>query len=120
MKAMIRTFLTTSLIALSLTAGAADWGVKSVERSLETNTRLLQIPDSASGELGVQQCDTCPRIALQLTTNTQFFVGQDSVTLSELRQFAFSGSNGHFAMVFYELNTPTVLRVVVTGQLPKP
>jgi hypothetical protein len=120
MRNKIRIFVLGAALAMSAAAAAADWNVKSVERSLETNTANLQLPDSTSGELGIVQCDTCRRIALRFTEHTQITVGKASVTLAELKEFLSTAGHEHFAMVFYGLKDTDVLRLAVKGELNRP
>jgi hypothetical protein len=116
MRNAIRTIFLSLALATSTAAVAADWSVKSVERSLETNTANLQLPDSMSGELGIVQCDSCRRIALRFTERTQLTIGKASVTLAELKEFLNTAGHDHFTMVFYNLKDTDVLRVTVTGE----
>jgi cytochrome c peroxidase len=120
MKQWKGSFLLAASVAVSVAAGAADWGAKSTQRSLETSTYNLQLPDSMSGELGIQQCSSCKRISLHFTDRTELLVGTDKVTLRELKDFVRSAGGTLFTMVFYDLKEPTVLRVAVSGHLARP
>jgi hypothetical protein len=105
-----------ALLASAGVACAADWGVKSTERSIETNTANLQLPYSAPGELGIVQCDTCKRISLHVTGDTQILIGKSQVSLADLREFLNSAGREHFAMVFYGLKDTNVIRLTVSGE----
>ena len=117
MKTSIRALFFSAAIATSLAASAANWNVKSTERSLETDTLNLQLPDNMTGELGVQQCDSCARVALRFSESTELRVGKSPVTLAELKQFLNTAGHSHFAMLYFDLKEPIVLRLVVTGEI---
>ena len=85
----------------------------SSERPIETTTLGLPLPRVAPGSMTINPCEQlCPPVTLQITAASQFFVGNRPVAFADLRALALSSSAN--AVVFYDVKTNAVTRIVVT------
>ena len=81
--------------------------------AIETTTVGLPLPRVAPGSMTISPCEqSCPPVTLEITTASQFFVGTKPVSFTDLRTLALSSSAN--AVVFYDLKTKAVTRIVVT------
>jgi hypothetical protein len=118
MRQSIQLLFATLILGFGVHAQSSDWRVKSVERSFETDSDKMLLPSRVPGGLDLHQCNDCASRTLQVTNETQFFVGTEAVALQELKAFVADGHT-HFAMVYIALKEPKVLRVVVSGEFKR-
>jgi len=112
--------LTLALLAAAVPTLSADGparshGARSTERTLESSTAAISLPSVVPGPMFVQDCATCPRQELRVTSRTSFRVGSTTVSLAELAAFARAGGP-YFTMIHYGLTSPEVRLVQVSGQ----
>ena len=93
------------LAANPVPADVAEWG-------LETDTIVTILPSVAPSSMVARACIECKEVSLQVSAQTQFYAGQDLVSLKELRRAA---QSKHFMMVFYKPATRVVTRIVIHG-----
>ena len=113
-KATIALLLSAGLLANAFAADESERPrTYSTERPIETTTVGLPLPRVAPGSMTISPCEqSCPPVTLEITTASQFFVGTKPVSFTDLRTLALSSSAN--AVVFYDLKTKAVTRIVVT------
>lgn len=111
---MFSKLLTATLCAVIATSAMA---ARSLERAMETSTEAVSLPTHAPATIDARGCLACPSMRMEVPASARFYVGQEEVTLKQLREFALGK---RFDMViFYELEAPVVRRIVVSATLPK-
>lgn len=113
-KATFALLLSTGLLASAFAAEESDPPrTYSTERPIETTTVGLPLPRVAPGSMTISPCEqNCPAVTLEITAASQFFVGRKPVSFADLRALALSSSSN--AVVFYDVKTNAVTRIVVT------
>lgn len=113
-KATITLLLAAGLMANAFAADDSDAPrTRSSERPIETTTVGLPLPRSTPGSMTISPCeDSCLAVTLEITASSQFFVGRKAVSFADLRAVAISSSAN--AVVFYDIKTNAVTRIVVT------
>lgn len=113
-KATFALLLSAGLLANAFAAEDSDPPrTYSTERPIETTTVGLPLPRVAPGSMTISPCEqACPAVTLEITAASQFFVGRRPVSFTDLRALALSSSAN--AVVFYDLKTNAVTRIVVT------
>jgi hypothetical protein len=86
-------------------ADVGEWG-------LETDTIITMLPSVAPSSMVARACLQCKEVSLQVSAATQFYAGQDPISLNELKRAA---QSRHFMMVFYKPATRVVTRIVIHG-----
>jgi hypothetical protein len=110
---MFRSLVLGLALSLPLVAAATE---KTLERAFETSTEMFSLPESLPGSIDARDCLSCKSLHLEVPATAKFFVGEDEVTLTELRDFA-RGKQANM-VVLYEIDKPVVRRIIVSGQLP--
>jgi hypothetical protein len=73
----------------------------------------LPLPRVAPGSMTLSPCeDSCPSVTVDITPESRFFIGRKAVSFADLRALAISSSAN--AVVFYDVKTNAVTRIVVT------
>ena len=113
-KATFALLLSAGLMANAFAADDSDPPrTYSSERPIETTTVGLPLPRVAPGSMTISPCEVgCSAITLEITTASQFFVGHKPLSFADLRALALSSSAN--AVVFYDIKTNAVTRIVVT------
>lgn len=113
-KATFALLLTAGLLANAFAAEESDPPrTYSTERPIETTTLGLPLPHVAPGSMTISPCEQlCPAITLEITAASQFFVGNKPVAFADLRARALTSTAN--AVVFYDIKTNAVTRIVVT------
>lgn len=75
-----------AIAATAIPAGSA-FAAKYIEASFETSTRLVPVPVTRSDTLLLANCKTCDKVSVRVTPATKFFIGDEEVTLPELREY---------------------------------
>lgn len=99
-------------------ANLASAGPRSLERAMETSTDAVILPTSVPAYIDARGCMQCRAVSMEVPAGVRFFVGRDEVTLAELRKYVLGKSRD--MVIFYELDSNVVKRIVVSGVLPKP
>jgi hypothetical protein len=107
--------------ALLIAAGsaAAQRTIEYVEGAYELALREVDLPPNVVGALTFKTCDSCMRISLSTTADTQYsFVdgraltfADFSATVTRIRQTAAASRTG--VNLFYDLATKQVTRVIL-------
>lgn len=113
-KATFALLLSAGLMANAFAADDSDPPrTYSSERPIETTTVGLPLPRVAPGSMTISPCEVgCSAITLEITTASRFFVGHKPLSFADLRALALSSSAN--AVVFYDIKTNAVTRIVVT------
>lgn len=112
-KATFALLLCAGLLANAFAAESDPPRTYSTERAIETTTVGLPLPRVAPGPMTINPCEhSCPAVTLEVTAASQFFVGNRPVAFADLRALALSSSAN--AVVFYDVRTNAVTRIVVT------
>lgn len=113
-KATFALLLCAGLMANAFAADESDSPrTYSSERPIETTTLGLPLPRVAPGSMTLSPCElSCPSVTLEITTDSQFFVGRRPVSFADLHALVLS-TNAN-AVVFYDTKTNAVTRIVVT------
>lgn len=101
--------LIASLLLSSAPVFAAS--MLGLEWDVETDTATTTLPVVVPSTMLARTCPTCKSVQLQVSADTQFFIGKQTVSLQELRKAAAQGRQ--FMMVFYKRETPVVTRIVI-------
>ncbi|HKS55310.1 MAG TPA: hypothetical protein VJS12_08505 [Steroidobacteraceae bacterium] len=113
-KATFTLLLAAGLMANAFAADERDTPrTYSSERPIETTTVGLPLPRVAPGPMTISPCDEgCPAVTIEITPESRFFIGHKAVSFADLRALAISSSAN--AVVFYDIKTNAVTRIVVT------
>lgn len=107
--------LTAVLLAgLAMTPALA---AQQIEASFETSTRLVPVPATHHSTLQLANCRSCDRVTVQVTPDTRFFIGDEAVTLTELRAYT-ATRPGLLSCVYYSVPGRKVNRFVVARLEP--
>lgn len=112
----VRKILWAALVVLA-SAGSATGAARSLERAMETNTDAVYLPASTPSTIDARGCPQCPSLRLEVPATARFFVGDEEVTLAELRKYVLG--KRYDMVIFYEREAPVVRRIVVAGSLPR-
>jgi hypothetical protein len=100
------------LAALAATASVAEGKFVAVTGGLESGTRLVSLPGTASGSLSATECRSgCPTYRLRFDRNTRFFIGKNAVPYEKFREAASKGDLRLLISYRYSDNTLTRLRI---------
>jgi hypothetical protein len=107
---------TASLVLAGLLlAGVASAEMKSTESAIESSSASLHLPRVVPGSISIAPCEGgCSPVLLQLTAQTQYFFGEKSVSLNELRELSTSPSLN--VSVYFETRSKSITRIVVTDR----
>src|SRR5688572_23895972 len=111
----VRTNLLALIATVALgTATAVQAGdtIVSIDHGIETNTESLLMPSSASGSI-TMTCQDCNARSYQLTNETIFLIGRQTVSFQEFSAYVRGQKLG--AMLFVGVNEPVVKRVRVSA-----
>lgn len=95
-------------IALAGAAGAAPQ-LKTIEECVESGTRAISLPGSASGTLSASPCPGCPTLRLAFDARTVYLVGKQQVTYAKFREAA--AKDDLRLDVFYQPQTRVLTRL---------
>ncbi len=112
-----RITITLAAAALALWSAAATASLKNIENAYESDTAHVTLPSAPGGSVVVRECDQCKPVRLRSDRRTAFFVGSAGtpVTLAALRAAAAEPRDApRMLMVFYNLDTGVVTRVVLS------
>lgn len=101
------------LLALSL--GLSSVAVRAaelpIEEAVETDSKLLSVP-TAVGRIVARECVGCPEHYLELTGDTQFFLGSRALSFAEFSE-AMKRPAQQPVVVLYRPEAKTVTRIVI-------
>jgi hypothetical protein len=109
-----------ALLLATLIAGLAPVAegqqlYESIDHCTETSTDSVTLPVTVPYRMTVQPCPTCKALQLAVDANTRFFVGEQAVTLAELR--AQSARGVRQLNVCRASGTDRLTRIVMAGRL---
>jgi len=102
-----------ALTLLGLRAAAMD----NIEAPFETSTRQVPVPATHYDTLLLANCSTCPQVTVQVTPQTQFFIGDEEVSLADLRAYT-SVRPPLISCIYYSTPGRKVNRFVVARMEP--
>lgn len=97
-------------LALAGTAVAAPQ-LRTIEECVESGTRAVSLPGTASGSLSASPCTGCPSLRLAFDARTVFLVGKQQVTYAKFREIA--AKDDLRLDVFYQPQTRVLTRLRV-------
>lgn len=97
-------------------AASSAMAAESLERAFETTTDAVSLPERAPSTIDARGCLNCKTFRMELPVTARFFVGNDEVTLKELRDYSLGQKIN--MVILYELEAPVIRRIVVSGTLP--
>lgn len=109
-----RAGVTAALTLFGLHAVAMD----NIEASFETSTRQVPVPATHYDNLLLANCSTCPQVNVQVTPQTQFFIGDEEVSLADLRAYA-AVRPSLISCIYYSTPGRKVNRFVVARLEPR-
>jgi hypothetical protein len=110
----IALFLAT-LLAGMVPAAEGQQLYQSVDDCIETSTDSVTLPVTVPYTMSVQSCTTCKAMQLQVDADTRFFVGEQSVTLAQLRTHAAGGVRQ--LNICRAVGSDRLTRLVMAGKL---
>lgn len=113
----IALFLATLIAGLAPAAEGQELH-RSVESCIEASTDSVTLPITVPYRMTVQPCPTCKALQLAVDASTRFFVGEQAVTLAELR--AQAGRGVRQLNVCRASGTDRLTRIVIAGKLDAP
>jgi hypothetical protein len=107
-----RAGLAAAALGLAL-AGAAVAApqLRTIEECVESGTRAVSLPGTASGSLSASPCTGCPSLRLAFDARTVFLVGKQQVTYAKFREIA--AKDDLRLDVFYQPQTRVLTRLRV-------
>jgi hypothetical protein len=105
--------LLTALLCTIIASSAM--AARSLERAMETTTEAVSLPVNLPSSIDARGCLQCQSIRMQVPATAKFYVGDQQVTLKQLRDYSLGKQ--YNMVIFYELETPVVRRIVVSGSL---
>lgn len=115
---MNKLLITSLLVLFAAGAVAQDTKMRSVEDGHEVNASALRLPSSLSGMLDIKNCNECPNIAIELTAESQLIIGNNTVTLDELRRFLDANPSAP-VLVVTPIGKNVVSRIKVAGNFKR-
>jgi len=100
----------------TLSAGPAG-AANQIEASFETSTRLVPVPVTQHDTLLLANCKSCDKVSAQVTPKTEFYIGDEKVSLSELREYT-ATRPALLSCVYYSTPGRKVNRFVVARLEP--
>lgn len=110
----IAPFLLTLLTGLA-PAAQGEQLFQSFDECIETSTDSVALPNSVPYRMTVQSCPTCKPQLFAVDAGTRFFVGEQAVTLAELRAQAARGVRQ--LNVCRAAGADRLTRIVMAGKL---
>jgi hypothetical protein len=90
-------------------AAAAAPQLLTIEECLETGSRAVSLPGTASGTLSATPCSGCPSLRLRFDTGTVYLLGKEQVNYARFREAA---AKGDIRLdVFYEPQSLVLTRL---------
>lgn len=110
----IRAGLLAAALGVAAAAGAAPQ-LGTIEECVESGSRAVSLPGTASGTLSASPCTGCPTLRLAFDARTVYQVGKQQVTYAKFREAA--ARDDVRLDIFYQPQTRvlTRLRVPDTG-----
>ena len=102
-----------SVIALMLVVAlpvAARAPKTVLEDGREVSAEMIRLPSSMEGTLDIQGCSTCKRLTFTLSHDVQFFIGNQLVSLADLKRH-FAAHPSSFVLVVSPLSQNVVTRI---------
>lgn len=109
--------LSVFALLAAVLSGPAHAILTATEQAIETSTRSISLPASATGVIVAKPCPACAPAVLRMTASTRFVVGKTPVSLAQLQKFIATGGERGM-VVLYDPRLKTVTRIVVDGELP--
>ena len=107
-----RAALIAAALGLALAgAAAAAPQLKTIEECVESGTRAVSLPGTASGTLSASPCTGCPTLRLAFDARTVYLVGKQRVTYAKFREAA--AKDDLRLDVFYQPQTRVLTRLRV-------
>nr|PZN79861.1 MAG: hypothetical protein DIU56_05115 [Pseudomonadota bacterium] len=101
-----------ALAALSSVRAHAQFRVMiNAEEGIETSASSVVLPSSTEGSLLVTPCTGCAPLTLRASAQTRYFVGDNPVTLGELRAMLATAGDVQL-VVTYDRETRALNRVI--------
>ncbi len=106
------TILALAALAAGLPAYAS---ITTLVRAVETSTKLLSVPTTASGRVLLRSCEECELHSPRLGPNTRFEVNEEALNFNEFRQayYSMKGRDERYVLVSYDVEANTVTTVQV-------
>jgi hypothetical protein len=108
----------TLILAIALAAGAApafSQTMVSQEDAIEASTIYVSLPASVPARWTFKACASCEAVTVDVDANSQFYVGQEQVSLAVLRKYAARGASQ--IDIFAEPKTRRLTRVILRTEL---
>lgn len=106
--------LVAAAIMLGAMSVATPAGPRVLELTYEASGSMVSLPSTSTGELTFQACDKCKTLRLRASETSTYFLGEQQVSLAELRQYL-SSYPETFLVVMRHKDTFNLSRVVVPG-----
>lgn len=110
----LTSFLILTVGALTLSDSNAI--LIDIEQSYELDATMVAVPSTSSGDLLFRACSQCPVQSMRVNNNTQYFLGNSVVTLSE---FHANATMQGLLYLFYEPDSQIVTRVRLRTNNPE-
>jgi hypothetical protein len=110
----IALFLATLLVGM-VPAAEGQQLYQSVDDCIEASTDSVTLPSTVPYRMTVLPCPTCKSLELAVDADTRFFVGEQSVTLAQLRAHAAGGVRQ--LNVCRAVGSDRLTRLVMSGKL---
>ena len=88
--------------------------MKMLEQGYEVSPAQVRLPESATGELTVQRCMSCPVLRLRATAKSKYIVADQEVGLAEFKRYVEQSPPSMFVVMQLH-NTDQLSRIVVNA-----
>jgi hypothetical protein len=85
--------------------------MKMLEQGFEVSPSKVRLPASATGELTVQRCMSCPVLRLRATERSKYIIADQEVGLAEFKRFVEQNPPSMFVVMQLH-NTDQLSRIV--------
>ena len=85
---------------------------KVLELGHEASAEMIRMPTTDTGELTMQRCATCKVMRLRASQDTQYIIGGQGVTRTEMAQYLVSHPSANLVVMQLK-NTSDLARLVV-------
>lgn len=110
------TILALAALAALAVALPAYAKITTLVRAVETSTKLLSVPTTASGRVLLRSCEECELHSPRLGPNTMYEVNEEALSFSEFRQayYSMKGRDERYVLVSYDVESDIVTSVQVS------
>jgi len=107
-----KTLLVLALLGLSISVTANS---QTVSRAYEIGIENFRAPGTANDMAVFRRCDTCDRLSVRATPDTNYVVNGESVTLKKFREFIAESGRRILApvIVLHHLESDTLVSISV-------